>query len=145
MSGENHIASVQDLRAMRLAERAAKAVIVTAPSGARYRLYQPTPGEMLVLVGMLPQSLAAQISPAEDRSLTLEEQIQLARQRAAVLELVIVEPAVALRPRDEELSLLDIPEADREFAWRWAYGEIAPDGSDLSSFRAAPGSASAAC
>jgi hypothetical protein len=142
---ENHIATAQDVRAARLAERSAKAVAVTAPSGTRYRLYQPTPGELLVLVGMLPQSLAAQISPAEDRSLTLSEQLDLARQRAALLEMVIVEPAVALHPGSGELSILDIPEADREFAWKWGYGEIAPDGSDLSSFRASSGSTSADC
>jgi hypothetical protein len=133
---ENEIATADQIRQARRAERAAKAVAISAPSGARYRLYRPTAGELLVLTGMLPQSVAAQIAPSdESRSLTLSEQIEMARQRAALLELVIVEPAVALYPRNGELSLLDLPEADREFIWRWAYGEIASDGSDLRSFR----------
>jgi hypothetical protein len=132
----NGIATPDQIRQARRAERVAKGLAVTAPSGARYRLYRPTAGELLVLTGMLPQSIAAQITPAdEERSLTLAEQIEMARQRAALLELVIVEPAVALHAMNGELSLLEIPEADREFVWRWAYGEIASDGSDLRSFR----------
>jgi len=133
---ENGIATAEQIRQARRAERAAKALAVGAPSGARYRLYRPSAGELLVLTGMLPQSIAAQIAPSdENRNPTLSEQIEMARQRAALLELVIVEPAVALHPRNGELSLLEIPEADREFAWKWAYGEIASDGSDLRSFR----------
>jgi hypothetical protein len=134
MSDGNHIATAEQIQQARRAERVAKAVGVTAPTGARYKLYRPSAGELLVLTGMLPQSIAAQIAPADDRSLSLSEQIEIARQRIAVLELVIVEPAVALYPQPGELSILEIPEADREFAWKWAYGEIAPDGSDLRSF-----------
>jgi hypothetical protein len=141
----NGIATPEQIREARRAERAAKAKAIPAPSGARYRLYRPSAGELLVLTGMLPQSIAAQIAPAEsDRMLTLAEQIEMARQRAALLELVIVEPAVALHPRNGELSLLDIPEADREFCWRFAYGEIGPDGADLRSFRESRAAASAA-
>jgi hypothetical protein len=141
---ENGIATAEQIRQARRVERVAAATAVTAPSGAVYRLYRPGPGELLVLTGMLPQSLAAEISPDTDRTLTLAEQIEMARQRAALLELVIVEPQCALHPRNGELSLLEIPEADRQFAWKWANGMIAPDGSDLRSFREAGAAASAA-
>jgi hypothetical protein len=140
----NGIATAQQIRQARRAERTAKAATVTAPSGAVYRLYRPGPSELLLLIGMLPQSLAAEISQDNGRTLTLAEQIEMARQRVAVLELAIVEPAVALYPKDGELSLLDVPEADRQFAWKWANGMIAPDGSDLRSFREPGAAASAA-
>jgi hypothetical protein len=134
MNETNGIATAHEIQQARRTERTAKGVAVTAPSGARYKLYRPSAGELLVLTGMLPQSIAALLAPADDRSLSLSEQIEIARQRIAVLELVIVEPAVALYPKPGELSILELPEADREFAWKWAYGEIAPDGSDLHLF-----------
>lgn len=131
----NNISTFEDIRAARKAERIGKAEAITLPSGHRYKLYRPSAGEILMLTGMLPQSIAATISPAEKSYIPLSDQLALARQRVAVLELVIVEPAVALSPQAGELSLFDIPEADREFAWKWAYGEVAQDGSDLRSFR----------
>jgi hypothetical protein len=135
MSTENKIATAEQIWASGLAARRAKAEAVTAPSGARYLLYRPSAGELLMLTGMLPQSLAAQIAPGDGRGITVEEQIELGRQRAQLLEIVVVEPEVRLHPRAGGLSVFDIPDADREFAVAWTYGQIASDGSDLRSFR----------
>lgn len=131
---ENHTSTLESIREARRRERLAKAMAVTAPSGAQYLFYRPTAGELLIMTGMLPQSLAAQIERDISRSFTLQDQVEMAQQRIAVLELVMVEPAVSMHPGAGELSILEIPESDREFAWKWAYGEIADDGSDLGTF-----------
>jgi hypothetical protein len=136
------ISTPEQIRAAQRSEREAKASRVVAPSGAVYRLYKPTAGEWLAVTGVLTQSLAAKIAPANSAPLTTEEQVHIARQAMQLFSIVIVEPRFSLFPESDEVGPFDLPDTDREFIRKWASGQIAPDGSDLNSFcdpgRAAP-------
>lgn len=106
--------------------------------GKAVLLRRPSP-MWFIFHNQLPGTLAARLT-AEDHakagSAPAQEAAQTTQWVFALLQQVMVQPRVSLTPTPEEISPDLIAEEDLNFIIRWAYGEVASDGSDLASFRA---------
>lgn len=120
-----------EFRAAMARERERRSELVSLPSGLVARLVRPTPGEMFMRTGRLPQSVAARLSGGANEAAAGEELIALAKQTVELCRFVFVEPRVP----DELEPGVDVSYDDIEFALRWARGEVGNAGPDLASFR----------
>jgi hypothetical protein len=113
-------------------DRERRSELVTLPSGTTAKLVRPTPAELFLRTGLLPQSVAARFA-SEDAAgaLASEELVHIAQQTVDLCRFVFFAPRVP----DELQPGIDIPASDVEWALRWARGEVASDGSSLAEFR----------
>ena len=136
----NEIATAADWRSASRQSRAARAEELLLPSGARILAARPEPLEW-ILAGRLPQRLLATamtvngVAPAA-RDLSREDVLELARFAAQLVQASVVRPAIGEGP--DEISLDDIPVADRAFIFEWACRALGESGTspakeDLSS------------
>lgn len=128
------VSSKAEFREMVQRQREQRAELVPLPSGLVARLVRPTPGEMFMRTGRLPQSVAARIAGVVPGTMTGEELVAVAHQTVDLCRFVFYEPRI---PDDLEPGV-DISYEDLEYALRWARGEVAPDGDagrDLAEFR----------
>jgi len=130
----NGISIAEDFRQAAEAEREARAVPVRLPSGLVGRLIKPTPLEVMLRCGRLPQSLAAAISAAAQTAPpTTAEVIQLSQGLVELVRFIFVFPRVP----DECKPGQDIPISDIEWAIKWGNGEVVdgqPAPTDLAGF-----------
>jgi hypothetical protein len=133
MSDERNIATAADFRERMARERGRRAELVRLPSGLTVKLVRPTPGEMFLRSGKLPQSVAARIAGGS-AEIAGDDLIRIAQQTVDLCRFIFFEPRVP----DELEPGFDICYEDVEFALRWGRGEVAPDGNtgrDLAEFR----------
>jgi hypothetical protein len=132
MSDGNQISTVEQFRRAAQADRERRGELVTLPSGLTAVLVRPTPAELFLRTGLLPQSVAAHLA-GEDAGATMdgEQVVRIARQTLDLCRFVFVAPRVP----DELQPGIDIPVADVEWALRWARGEVASNGCNLAQFR----------
>jgi hypothetical protein len=131
----NGVSTIDDFRNAARADRQSRAEAVRLPSGLIAKLVRPSPLELMLFTGQLPQSLAARISPADATgtpSAGLQEVVKLAQRLLEQVRFIFESPRVP----DEAKPGIDIPVSDVEYALRWARGEIvgvhghAPAGGD---------------
>ena len=128
----NGVSSSEEFRAAAQADREQRAEVVELPSGLKARLVKPRPWEIMVMTGLLPQSVAAAIAPdGSTAALGGAEVIAMSRAMMALIEFVFVSPRV---PAEARLGV-DIPFTDVEYAVGWARGEVAANGQSLAQFR----------
>ena len=128
----NGFSSLSEFRSAVEADRERRAELVTLPSGLNARLVRPTPAELFLRTGLLPQSVAAQLAGEEAGSALAGGQlIRIAWQTLDLCRFVFLAPRVP----DELQPGNDIPVSDVEWALQWARGEVTSDGSSLNRFR----------
>jgi hypothetical protein len=133
MGDQNNIATADDFRSAR--EGNSKVERVTLPQlGKAVLMRRPSP-LWFIFRGQLPQSLAARVSGDTGGSRAVEDVLRLGRWVSELLIEVMVKPRVSLSPGQDELSPDLFAIEDLNFIIRWAYGEVAADGSDLAAFR----------
>ncbi len=116
----NGIASVGDWQAAAEAQRRARAVRLTLPSGTTILAARPEPLEWVV-AGRLPARLiTAAVEPEGDTAheMTTEEVLELAGFASHLVEASVLEPPIGEGPG--EISLRDIPAEDCVFIFEWA-------------------------
>ena len=126
-SKPNGVSSAEEFRSAAMAERYKRSEMVQLPSGLWARLVKPTAWQVFLATGMLPQSVAARISPAPEGTPSVADAYAISRNVGDLVRFVFVEPAVP----DDARPGVDIPCSDVEWAVRWARGEVTPAGQDL--------------
>jgi len=121
---DNSIATRESWRQAAQTDRASRAEQLVLPSGATILAARPEPLEW-VMSGRIPQGLLAvaledpESPPAQDdRELTREEILDLARFAARLVEASVVDPPIGDGPC--EIPLDEIPIRDRAFIFEWA-------------------------
>jgi hypothetical protein len=132
---KNHdAATTEQFRQAAGKEREKRAVPVRLPSGLTAMLVKPTPLEILLRTGRVPQSFAARISPGEKNPLlTAGDWLKLSGQMVELVRFIFYAPRVP----DECVPGLDIPISDIEWSLRWSNGEVEaaqPASPDLAEF-----------
>ncbi len=103
------------------AERAQRARPITLPSGLVARLLKPSPFELMMYQGSLPQSIAAVISPGTDGPrLTREDVAAAAVKFVNLVRHIFVWPKVP----DECMPGVGITLSDIDWALAWSRGEV---------------------
>jgi hypothetical protein len=114
------------------------AIAVTLPKlGKTVLLRRPSP-LWFIFHDELPATLAASVAGGDPHDGAGPEKQSMSATSRWVLELlmhVMVQPRVSLHPEANEISPELIADEDVNFIIKWAYGEVAPDGSDLATFR----------
>ncbi|HUY12398.1 MAG TPA: hypothetical protein VMX16_02055 [Terriglobia bacterium] len=130
---ENHIASASDFRSAREVDHKVERVVLPQ-LGKAVLMRRPSP-LWFIFRGQLPQSLAVRASGETGGPRAVEDVLRLGRWVSELLAEVMVEPRVSLSPGPDEISPDFLSIEDLNFIIRWAYGEVAADGSDLAAFR----------
>jgi len=106
------------------------------PSGLTVLAWQPSAEWWMLEVGRLPQTMAAKIvgAPVNGAGLTAESVVEFAKWTTRVLEAVVIEPKIRLRPGPGEVDPNVITDDDLGFLIRFAGGEVTPSGRDLDGF-----------
>lgn len=140
MSEENHIATAADFRAAHEIGRKIERVVLPK-LGKAVLMRRPSPG-WFIFRGQFPATLAAVATASNpDAAISAEQLRQYAKWTCELLDQVMVKPRVSLAPGPEEISPDLLADEDLNFIIRWSMGEVASDGSDLSSFRGKRGTA----
>jgi hypothetical protein len=120
----NGIASAGDWRTAAQAAREARAAPLVLPSGATILAVKPEPLEW-IMSGRVPQRLLAAalqgdaaLSPEARTEISREEILDLAGFAAQLVKASVVRPAIG--EGSDEITLDDIPIADRAFIFEWA-------------------------
>ena len=152
------LATADDFQRSAESRLASPEMVYLPKLGKAVLLRKPLP-LWFVFRGRLPQSLAVRAVPGSGAGLDLpggnptEDLIALADWIQTLLREVFLEPRVAsdgTRPGEGEISPDWLDLEDVNFIIRWAYGEVAADGStasaadsDLAAFRGGPESTAA--
>ena len=121
--GGNSHATAEDWRAATRADRKARAETLVLPSGATIRAARPEPLEWIIS-GRIPQGLLRVVLndqkafANDDRQLSREEIIELAKFAVRIVEISVVDPPIGEGPG--AISLDDIPLRDRAYIFEWA-------------------------
>lgn len=128
----NGISTSEAWRRAARADRETRAERLVLPSGATILAARPDPLEW-VMSGRIPQGLLAvamedpQLPAAQDdRELTREEILDLARFAARLVEASVVDPPIGEGP--DKIPLDEIPIRDRAFIFEWACRALGGDG-----------------
>ncbi|MGH9431172.1 MAG: hypothetical protein ACRD3T_06490 [Terriglobia bacterium] len=133
MGGQNHLATAGDFKSAHEVE--SKVERVTRPQlGKAVLMRRPSP-LWFIFRGQMPQSLAVRASGETNGPGAVDDVLRLGRWVSELLTEVMVEPRVSLTPGPDEISPDLLAIEDLNFIIRWAYGEVAADGSDLAAFR----------
>lgn len=127
----NGVSSRSEFQRAAEADRERRAEVVALPSGLTAKLVRPSPMELFLETGRLPQSVAAHLAGEESGIFESSEVVRMACQTIDLCRFVFFAPRVP----DELQPGVDIPASDVEWALRWARGEVASDGSSLAEFR----------
>lgn len=133
MSEPNHIATADDFKSAR--EVDSKVERVTLPELGKSVLMRRPSALWFIFRGQMPQSLAVRASGETGGPRAADDVLRLGRWVSELLTEVMVEPRVSLSPGPGEISPDLFAIEDLNFIIRWAYGEVAADGSDLAAFR----------
>ncbi len=144
------VASADDFRRAVDGRLAPPEPIFLPKLGKAVLLRKPLP-LWFVFRGRLPQSLAVRAVPAaalhSPSGNPAEELVAMADWILTLLREVFVEPRVSMNPQEGEISPDWLDLEDVNFIIRWAYGEVAAEGSpasngnsDLATFRGGSGS-----
>jgi hypothetical protein len=133
---ENHVATATDFKSAREADLKVERVVLPQ-LGKPVLMRRPSP-LWFIFRGQLPQSLAARASGEASGPRAVDDVLRLGRWVSELLAEIMVEPRVSLSPGPDEISPDLLSVEDLNFIIRWAYGEVAADGSDLAAFRSQP-------
>jgi|SRR5579862_7409297 len=132
-----NISSAADFHSKRRDEQLAQnAEPLPLPSGLTVLARRPSPDWWIRHVGRLPESLAVRIfgGTANAPPPTATDVLEYSRYTVAILDEVIMEPRVRLKPGPDEIAPTDITDRDFKFILAYARGEIAADGQGLDRF-----------
>lgn len=136
---KNGIATAADFRLAAEAQAFGEPERVRLPaSGLTVVLRRPRAQAFIVGQASLPQGVAAALLAADPgKPPSAEEAVGLANFWRWMFARMFVTPRLSLNPGPDEVHPDLITQADQEFLFRWAKGEVAPGGSDLRKFRGA--------
>lgn len=142
MNDELKISTAEDFRNLSHQRSLQTAEKILLPSGLIVLAYRPGPEWWVRELGKLPKSIAARMrgETAPTENLSPEELVEMSRYMVRMIEEVVLQPKIRLDPGPEDVDPRLVTDADLTYILKYAGGEIAATGQDLTAFPSQRGS-----